>query len=178
MHKFYIYLKFLLLGTLLVAQDEATELADWELVWEEQFDSRKLDSDKWTPLDPWGLVRNEELQGYLPSQVKLEGGECIISCEKKPCFYDGAKREYRSGMISTHGKFAQTYGRFEIRCKSPKGVGFWPAFWMLPDPPAWPPEIDIMEILCEKPDEVFMTNHWTHPTDSEETDSNSADFQG
>lgn len=29
--------------------------------------------------------------------------------------------------------FSQTYGYFEARCKPPKAVGIWSAFWMMPD---------------------------------------------
>ena len=34
---------------------------------------------------------------------------------------------------------------------------------MLPDPPSWPPEIDVLEILCQEPDKVYLTNHWPDP---------------
>src|SRR3974390_1790101 len=36
----------------------------------------------------------------------------------------------------------------------------WPAFWLLPDPLAWPPEIDVLEILGHEPKKVYMTHHF------------------
>lgn len=38
---------------------------------------------------------------------------------------DGFAPEYRG--------FSQTYGYFEVRCKVPKAVGIWSAFWLMPD---------------------------------------------
>ena len=38
---------------------------------------------------------------------------------------DSTAPEYRG--------FSQTYGYFEVRCKVPKAVGIWSAFWLMPD---------------------------------------------
>ena len=70
-----------------------------------------------------------------------------------------ARTLYQSGMITTHGTFSQTYGYFEMRARLPAGKGLWPAFWMLPEDNSWPPEIDIMEMLGDKPATVYMTVH-------------------
>jgi len=137
----------------------------WDLVFVDEFDGEKLDYSKWTPRDPWEVVRNDELQAYIVKAFQVQEGILKIICEDEPAFYDGAKRDYRSGMMTTSGKFSQRYGRFEIRCQVPKGRGLWPAFWLLPDPPAWPPEIDILEILCQETDKVYLTNHWVNPAD-------------
>jgi len=47
--------------------------------------------------------------------------------------------------IDTDGKYAQTYGYFEMEAKLPKGKGTWPAFWLFAHPGKRRPEIDIME---------------------------------
>lgn len=55
---------------------------------------------------------------------------------------------YRSGMIFSKGRFAQTYGRFAIRAKLPRGVGFQPALWIYPEHLAYgnrSGEIDVAE---------------------------------
>ena len=46
---------------------------------------------------------------------------------------------YTSGGITTQTRYG--YGYFEIKCKIPKGLGYWPAFWMHMDGQ----EIDILE---------------------------------
>lgn len=150
-------------GAFLMAEPGDPE--KWELTFVDEFEGEKLDYEKWTPQDPWGVVRNDELQAYIVKAFELRDGILRIRCEDEPAFYDGAKRDYRSGMMTTSGKFSQAFGRFEARCRVPKGRGLWPAFWMLPDPPAWPPEIDILEILGQEPDKLYMSHHWPNPAD-------------
>jgi len=56
---------------------------------------------------------------------------------------------YTSARLVTKGKGDWLYGRIDVRAKLPKGVGTWPAIWMLGSvtPFKWPNdgEIDIME---------------------------------
>ena len=66
-------------------------------------------------------------------------------------------------MRSTKQKFSQAFGKFEIRCRVPHRKGLWPAFWLLPEPKSWPPEIDILEIPGHETDRVYMSNHWVNP---------------
>tara|TARA_R110000850_G_scaffold9033_28_gene33396 strand:+ start:3709 stop:4488 length:780 start_codon:yes stop_codon:yes gene_type:complete len=139
------------------------DLGQWELSFVDEFDGSKLDYDRWMPKDPWGSVRNDELQGYVLKAFHQEGGILKIRCEDEPSFYDGQKLDYRSGIMTTTGKFSQQFGRFEIRCRVPGGKGLWPAFWLLPEPPSWPPEIDVLEILGEESDRVYFSNHWVDP---------------
>lgn len=157
----------------------AVEREGWVLTFYDDFEGDRLDYEKWTPRDPWEVVRNEELQGYWIKAFRVEGGLLRIRCEDEPTFYDGARRDFRSGMMTTSGKFSQAFGRFEIRCRVPSGRGLWPAFWLLPDPPSWPPEIDVMELLGEQPDTVYFSHHWRDPGESrDESLSLTKEFRG
>src|SRR3954464_14790123 len=68
---------------------------------------------------------------------------------------------YTSGLITTAKSFAQQYGFFEVRAQLPAGQGFWPAFWLLPASGAWPPEIDVFEVLGDNPTTAYATVHST-----------------
>ena len=58
------------------------------------------------------------------------------------------------------GTFAQTYGRFEIRCRVPAGRGLRAGFWLLPVPLGPLPEIDVFETAGSPPSKVFFANRW------------------
>jgi len=156
---------FILLA-LLMSSTTATPPAGktWVSTFEDNFDGIALDTMKWHPHDHFCGVRNSELQAYEPENITLSGGSCLEKGEVRQCNYGycgqpGTVKQYASGMMVTMGKFDQKYGYFEIRCKIPKGKGYWPAFWLLPYN-KWPPEIDILEILGDNPFKVYMTNHW------------------
>jgi beta-glucanase (GH16 family) len=66
--------------------------------------------------------------------------------------------------------FTTQFGRVEFRAKVPWGKGLWPALWMLPQQDiygGWAAsgEIDLMEIVGEKPHEVLNSIHFgsTYP---------------
>ena len=77
---------------------------------------------------------------------------------------------YTSARLKTRKRdgtplFSKLYGRFEFRAKVPWGKGLWPALWMLPVDDrygGWAAsgEIDLMEIVGEKPHEVLNSIHF------------------
>ena len=104
----------------------------------------------------WG---NNESQNYTNS---LEN-----ACVKNGKLYITAKKTdsgYTSARLVTRGKFSFQYGRIEVSAKLPRGVGSWPAIWMLPDSineKGWPlcGEIDIMEHVGKDEDTVVVSLH-------------------
>lgn len=120
-----------------------------KLVWSDEFNYQGLpDPLKWgydTGGRGWG---NHELQNYTFKETKnarVENGNLIIEARKE----QSGRNEYSSARLLTKGKADWTYGRIDVRAKLPKGVGTWPAIWMLGSntPLKWPDdgEIDIME---------------------------------
>jgi beta-glucanase (GH16 family) len=89
---------------------------------------------------------------------------------------------YSSGLLTSKASFSQTYGLFEIRAKMPKGKGLWPAFWLLPENRAWPPELDVLEVLGDNTRKLYVSWHSNvggkHTADSKaiEVPDMSADF--
>lgn len=70
---------------------------------------------------------------------------------------DGYK--FTSGEINTFHGFSQTYGYFEMRAKVPAVAGMWSAFWLRRENSAWPPELDVMEILGRDPTTLHVNCH-------------------
>lgn len=127
----------------------------WIRTWSDEFPGTAIDTTKWN-VSNYAPNKNNEQEYYRPLAVTVGSGEAVITSTFQP--WGG--RPYTSGEITTRGKFTQQYGRFEARAKLPRTRGLWPAFWMLPASDAWPPEIDIMELLGHDPTRVHMTHHW------------------
>ena len=66
---------------------------------------------------------------------------------------------YTSGEVNTYHSFSQLYGYFEMKAQLPAGQGFWPAFWLMPENGAWPPELDVMEVLGNATTTLYNTVH-------------------
>ena len=163
----------------LVVRNKKRPALPWKLVWSDEFDGDALDTDKWSP-NIWPARKvNDEDQAYTPREknLRLENGKLVIEAHKED--YEGAK--YTSGRVHSDGKGDFLYGRFEVRAKLPKGMGTWPAIWMLPSDAfryatsceegedwqgsstcdAWPNsgEIDIMEHVGYEMGHIHGTVH-------------------
>lgn len=173
------------LGVQMPAANAATPVK--KLLWSQEFTGKAgspVSATTWTHdigdgtesgIPGWG---NSEREYYIPGAVKLDGkGALVVSANrmlvdpsgkttsKNPyaCYY-GTACEWTSGKITTYGKVTFQYGRMEARLKMPKGVGMWPAFWMLghdikSNP--WPSsgEIDIIEAKGVSPKTAYGTAH-------------------
>ncbi|HCW06618.1 MAG TPA: glycoside hydrolase, partial [Cytophagales bacterium] len=94
----------------------------------------------------WG---NNEAEYYTkdPKNIRVEDGFLIIEA-RRDSMING--KNYSSAKLVSKRKGNWKYGRMEIKAKLPKGIGSWPAIWMLPTDSkygGWPTcgEIDIME---------------------------------
>ena len=79
---------------------------------------------------------------------------------------------WRAGLLSSMDSkgngFAQKYGYFEMRAKLPKGLGTWPAFWLLGatslrDKSITKIEIDVLEQYGVNPNALFTNMHLWYP---------------
>ena len=156
-----------------------SKIPGWKLVWNDEFEGDRVDLTKWdfeigngffdyknhVWIPGWG---NEELQYYTrePQNVSVKDGLLTIRAVKESlheCGYTSArlKTRKRDGTVL----FSKLYGRVEFRAKVPWGKGLWPALWMLPVEDkygGWAAsgEIDLMEIVGEKPHEVLNSIHF------------------
>jgi beta-glucanase (GH16 family)/lysophospholipase L1-like esterase len=152
---------------------------EYHLVFSDEFNGTSLDLSKWIMCNPSFasscLPYNEEQQKFNAIQtgnenVKVDGGQLHLIATKD------ASGQIWSGMVSTgpnkfnyvqpaYQPFLFTYGYYEGKVKFPKGNGFWPSMWMLPDQEAngaWPDsgEYDVVEIAGNDPTKGYFTSHW------------------
>lgn len=106
------------------------ERKGWELVWNDEFDEAQLDTTAWTYEVNGNGGGNNELQYYTDFKTNswLKNGFFNMKAIKEN--YKG--KPYTSARIITRHKKGFTYGRFDIRAKTPTQQGVWPAIWMLP----------------------------------------------
>lgn len=140
-----------------------------ELVWSDEFNGSEVDTTKWSfqrgdgsevslP-SGWG---NNEQQWYTDQNATVADGFLTITAREEtvePGF------RYTSARLRSFRKGDWTYGRMEMRAKMPLGKGLWPAFWMLStnrEYGGWAAsgEIDVVEYLGSKPEEIFGTIHY------------------
>lgn len=160
----------------LVAACSASQPAERELVWSDEFDGAAggaPNPQNWQPVSGghgWG---NDELQCYTDSRDNsiMDGkGYLVISARSTPgheCA-DGTRNDYTSARLITQGLREFQYGTFEMRAKVPTGVGAWPAFWALGkdhETAGWPAsgEIDVTEVLGREPRVTHGSVHGPKP---------------
>jgi beta-glucanase (GH16 family) len=144
--KYFLYCPALLL----ICCNESKKTAPGiKPVWSDEFDYKGLpDKTKWNydvGGHGWG---NNELQFYTEKRLenaRVENGNLVIEARRER--WDTS--QYTSARLVSKGKGDWQYGKIEVRAKLPKGIGTWPAIWMLGSttPLKWPDdgEIDIME---------------------------------
>jgi beta-glucanase (GH16 family) len=125
-----------------------------KLVWSDEFDTEGApDTTKWNydlgdgcpKVCGWG---NNEAQFYTnqSKNTRVENGNLVIEAHHDSL---GGKAFTSTRIVSKY-KGDWRYGRIEVKAKLPKGIGTWPAIWMLSTDwkyGGWPisGEIDIME---------------------------------
>jgi len=138
--------------------------AQWEMIWNDEFDNPILDNSKWindVGGNGWG---NNEAQYYTAGSANLSMNNGLATITAKAQQF--GSNQYTSAKIISKNLFDVKYGKIEGRMKCPMGKGLWPAFWMLGsniDTVSWPQcgEIDIMEHINNEP-KIHGTAHWNN----------------
>lgn len=95
---------------------------------------------------------NNELQQYISSQVEIDETHIHMTADKMGEVYLSGKAESVSAF---------RYGRFSFRINTMKGVGLFPAIWMLPsDTNSDYLEVDIYELIGNKPNIFYGVLHY------------------
>lgn len=135
--------------------DTIIERIGWELVFSDEFNTPQLDGSKW-----WSQTgtHGDELQYYTPrtENVFLADGFLHLKAIKE-MYKDSLP--YTSGMVFSAIEFGKG-NLIEVRCKIPKGRGFWPAFWFWSGWNKEYQELDVFEFWCHDTKKFCVTNHW------------------
>ena len=121
----------------------------WRLVWGDDFTGDTLDRSRWN-------LRNNEARDVdlgcnvnSPKNTFVGGGSLTLRALRENATCGSQTRQYTQSYLDTIGIASFTYGRFEIRAKSPNrpedSTGLWPAFWLRPDD-SGNGEIDVTEL--------------------------------
>ena len=128
----------------------------WELVWQDEFEGKKIDPKKWNVAGD--NVRKDGF--WWKKNCYLDGkGKLVIATTEE-------KEGYASGAIKTNGKFEKKFGLFVAHCRITGCVGHGPAFWLtsksvgeVGDEGRDGTEIDIMEKF-KQGDSIQHALHW------------------
>jgi beta-glucanase (GH16 family) len=135
----------------------------WPLTLEDEFDGESIDTDKWEICESRRRPGPEGDGYWSKEDAYLDGkGNLVLRARKMD---DGIN--YASGALRSKGKFEQKHGYFEIRCKLPKEIGWWTAFWLMSpsetrmgDEGRDGTEIDIFEDFWRDRDWIHHGLHW------------------
>jgi beta-glucanase (GH16 family) len=131
---------------------------DYRLVWQDEFDCKqRINEQDWGYEN--GFVRNREMQWYHRDNAFCRDGYLVLEgrteSKANPNFEANSKNwrksrktvRYTSASVTTKGKHAWQFGRFEVRAKIVAQEGLWPAIWFMGQDGKWPSngEIDLME---------------------------------
>jgi len=156
------------------AANNGSAPAGYNLVFSDEFNGNSLDKSKWNSSYRWGpsWIINGEKQYYIDrinnpdfghSPFEFDGNHMTISAVRTPEHLKASAnwQPYMSGALTTYNKFKMRYGYVEMRAKLPKGKGLWSAFWLLhQNDNDRRPEIDVVEYIGDKPDNLYNTYHY------------------
>jgi beta-glucanase (GH16 family) len=144
------------------------EKKGYKLVWNDEFDSDKLDSSKWTLRADMSGRSDLALCGEEnPKVMRLEDGMLKLNVVENAT--DANNRSYSTCYsVTTFNKMRFRYGYLEISARVPYMQGAWPSFWLksLEDdicPPKkgnYMAEIDIFEVFSNINTAVPNLHKW------------------
>jgi beta-glucanase (GH16 family) len=133
--------------------------AGYRLVWSDEFDIGSTPNPANWDFEE-GFLRNRELQWYQQENAFVQDGLLVIEARaerrENPGFRPNSAQgsfaarrfiNYTSASVTTRGRHAWQYGRFEVRARLSAQQGLWPAIWFLGEEGTWPErgEIDLLE---------------------------------
>lgn len=148
----------------------------WRCTFADYFSGSSLDRSKWTVMTSAVSNYGEDRKDCFvnsPRNVAVGDGVLKLTSRRAAAMTCGREgKQYTatatSGMVSTYGKFNQTYGRFQMRARLPfsKEPGLQMSWWLWPkgaNGELWPitGELDIAEWYSKHYDRVIPYLHYS-----------------
>ena len=129
------------------------------LTFSDEFDGSSLDKAKWSNGFGWGQATRSDYGWCDPANNVISGGVLVQRIDRRP----QGGQPFSVGCVHSKDKFAQQYGYWEARIRAARCFGARTAFWGKPNDESWPPEIDVVEVNGNGPNEARrakFTVHW------------------
>jgi beta-glucanase (GH16 family) len=121
----------------------------YALVWRDEFDGTSIDRTRWNVRSNEGRSVDQGCNTDSARNSFVSGGTLTLRALRETSVCSSQTRQYTQAYLDTIGLRSWTYGKFEMRAKSPNGptdsTGLWPAFWLRPDDGGHG-EIDVVEL--------------------------------
>jgi len=151
------------LFTSLAAQPPSA--GNWQIRFEDNFDSPALDLTKWSFGFGWGTNSGSFSEKNRQSNLTFSDGLAIIKAEAE-------NDTYYSAAINTRNKMVLKNGYWEARIKVSKNVsGCIPAFWQKLNSDIWPPETDIMEYFGTQKTQALTVHYKNQAGENKQSSS-------
>jgi beta-glucanase (GH16 family) len=134
--------------------------SQWVLTFSDEFDGDSLDTKKWANGFGWGQSTRSDYGWCDPANNVVSGGVLAQKIDKRP----KGGQPFSVGCIHSKNKFAQLHGYWEARIRSARCYGARTAFWGKPNDESWPPELDVVEVNGDGPEQARrakFTVHWS-----------------
>jgi beta-glucanase (GH16 family) len=163
----------------------------WQCTFDDEFNGTTLNTANWTIQQTAnsGYTSGGECYTGSSDNAWVAGGDLHLAARRAPAPFTrpdpfgNYSTQYTGGMVTTDGKFSQTYGLFEVRAKLPATAvrGLQEAFWLWPVNPMqyglfWPAsgEIDFAEMYSLYSDLDVPFIHYNSDGDPNVTTDNCA----
>ncbi len=154
----------------------------WTCTFGDDFAGASLDTAKWVPMrtTDYGFGKGNVCFVNSVNNIWVADGYLNLTARKEAapfaCTPDFTT-QYTGGMVTTTGKFSQTYGRFTIRARFPAATvaGLQSALWMWPQnltQTGLAGEMDIAEEYSINADRVIPTLHYSYDPATVDTTTN------
>ena len=148
-------------STSALANEAPSASGEWGMAFEDDFDGDGVDDSNWALGWGWGLgAPGSKVSWARERHVNVSNSMLRLTASKED--YDSDGLLYVGAVHSKNRVTVEPPVYFEARCNFIEGVGWQNAFWSKPNTEAWPPEIDVVELLQPSASRSSGTSHNLH----------------